>query len=179
MNIKVYKTKIDSVLIFQPEEFLDHRGYLIESYNESLYEKHLPSINFVQENESKSSFGVLRGLHYQDAPYSQAKLVRVIKGEIQDIAVDIRTDSPTYLQYVSVILNDKNKKQLYIPRGFAHGFLVLSTEAIVSYKIDNFFNFESYRGIKYDDPQIGINWKLDNEKIILSQKDSQLNHINI
>ena len=117
MNIKVYKTKINDVLIFQPEEFLDHRGYLIESYNESLYKKHLPSINFVQENESKSSFGVLRGLHYQDTPYSQAKLVRVIKGEIQDIAVDIRKDSPTYLQYVSVILNDENKKQLYIPRG--------------------------------------------------------------
>jgi len=179
MNIKVYKTNIDDVLIFQPEEFLDHRGYLIESYNKSLYEKHLPSVNFVQENESKSTFGVLRGLHYQKSPYSQAKLVRVIKGEIQDIAVDIRKKSSTYLKYVSVILNDDNKKQLYIPRGFAHGFLVLSKEAIVSYKIDNFFNFESYRGIKYNDPKININWKLDSDKIILSEKDDKLDYIDI
>ena len=179
MNIKVHKTNINNVLIFQPEEFLDHRGYLIESYNESLYKKHLPSINFVQENESKSNFGVLRGLHYQDEPHSQAKLVRVIKGEVQDVAIDIRKKSPTYLKYVSVILSDKNKKQLYIPRGFAHGFLVLSKEAIVSYKMDNFFNFSSYKGIKYNDPQININWELDEEHIILSEKDNQLDYINI
>ena len=177
MNIKVYKTKIDDVLIFQPEQFLDHRGYLIESYNESLYKKHLPSVNFIQENESKSNFGVLRGLHYQDNPYSQAKLVRVTKGEIQDIAVDIRKDSPTYLQYVSVILNDENKKQLYIPRGFAHGFLVLSTEAIVCYKIDNIFNADYYKGLKYNDPKIGINWQLDDDKIILSEKDKNFNFL--
>ena len=179
MNVNVFKTKIDEVLIFQPEEFIDERGYLIESYNKYLYEKFLPSTNFVQDNESKSSFGVLRGLHYQSEPYSQAKLVRVVKGEIQDVAVDVRKDSPTYLKYVSVNLSDKNKKQLYIPRGFAHGFLVLSNEAIVSYKIDNIFDLNSYQGIKFDDPQINISWKLDRKKIILSQKDSQLNYVNI
>ena len=177
MNVKVYKTDIDEVLIFQPEEFTDERGYLIESYNKSLYEKFLPSINFVQDNESKSDFGVLRGLHYQDKPYQQAKLVRVVKGEIQDVAVDVRKDSTTYLKYVSVNLSDKNKKQLYIPRGFAHGFLVLSKEAIVCYKIDNIFNIESYKGIKYNDPKININWQLNENKIILSDKDKNFNFL--
>ena len=177
MNVKVYKTDIDEVLIFQPEEFIDERGYLIESFNKSLYEKFLPSINSVQDNESKSDFGVLRGLHYQDKPYQQAKLVRVVKGEIQDVAVDVRKDSMTYLKYVSVNLSDKNKKQLYIPRGFAHGFLVLSEEAIVCYKIDNIFNIESYKGLKYNDPKININWQLNENKIILSDKDKNFNFL--
>jgi len=112
-------------------------------------------------------------MHFQKEPYSQAKLVRVIKGEIQDIAVDIRKDSPTYLQYVSVILNEENKKQLYIPRGFAHAFLVLSKEAIVCYKIDNFFNIDTYKGLRYDDPKINIKWRLNNDEIILSKKDKE------
>ena len=177
MNIKSSKTDIDEVLIFKPEEFLDERGYLIESYNQSVYEKYLPSINFVQENESKSSFGVLRGLHYQDNPYPQAKLVRVVKGEVQDVAVDLRKNSSTYLQYVSVNLSENNKKQLYIPRGFAHGFLVLSQEAIVCYKIDNIFDINCYKGIRYNDSKININWQLNNDKIILSEKDKNLNFI--
>ena len=177
MNIKVYKTKIDDILIFQPEQFLDHRGYLIESYNESLYKKHLPSVNFIQENESKSNFGVLRGLHYQDEPYPQAKLVRVVKGKIQDVTVDIRKKSPTYLEYVSVNLSENNKKQLYIPRGFAHGFLVLSKEAIVCYKIDNIFNIDCYKGLKYNDPKININWQLNDNEIILSNKDEKLKYL--
>ena len=147
MNVKVIETKIPEVKIFQPEPFIDERGYLIESFNKELYKKYLPCVDFVQDNESKSSFGVLRGLHYQDKPYQQAKLVRVVQGEIQDVVVDIRKESKTYLKYVSVILSDKNKKQIYIPRGFAHGFLVLSKEAIVCYKIDNIFKENLYRGI--------------------------------
>tara|TARA_Y100001936_G_scaffold244403_1_gene284726 strand:+ start:495 stop:1028 length:534 start_codon:yes stop_codon:yes gene_type:complete len=171
MNIKVIQTDIPEVKIFQPQPFIDERGYLIESFNKELYKNHLPSVDFVQDNESKSSFGVLRGLHYQDKPYLQAKLVRVVQGEIQDVAVDIRKESKTYLKYVSVILSEKNMKQMYIPRGFAHGFLVLSDTAIVCYKIDNLFKQDLYRGIRYDDPQIGINWKLEKDKLKLSEKD--------
>ena len=174
MNIKMIKTDIDEVMIFQPEEFLDERGYLIESYNQSVYEKFLPSVNFIQDNESKSSFGVLRGLHYQDEPHPQAKLVRVVKGEVQDVAVDLRKNSSTYLQYVSVNLSENNKKQLYIPRGFAHGFLVLSQEAIVCYKIDNRFNLGCYKGLRYNDPKINIDWKLQKKQIQLSDKDRNL-----
>ena len=177
MNFKVTKSKIPEVKIFQPEPFIDERGYLIESFNKEFYKKHLPSVNFVQDNESKSSFGVLRGLHYQESPYQQAKLVRVVDGEIQDVAVDIRRSSSTYLDYVSVNLSSKNKKQLYVPRGFAHAFLVLSKEAIVSYKIDNKFSIESYKGIKYNDPKINIDWQLSSDKIILSEKDNNLNYI--
>ena len=177
MNIKSIKTDIDEVLIFKPEEFLDERGYLIESYNQSVYEKYLPSINFVQENESKSSFGVLRGLHYQDNPHPQAKLVRVVKGEVQDVAVDLRKNSSTYLQYVSVNLSENNKKQLYIPRGFAHGFLVLSKEAIVCYKIDNVFVLNSCKGIRYNDPKINIHWQLNDNVIKLSNKDNNLEYL--
>ena len=142
-------------------------NHLIKNF----YKKYLPSVDFVQDNESKSSFGVLRGLHYQDKPYQQAKLVRVVKGEIQDVAVDIRKSSNTYLDYVSVDLSSKNKKQLYIPRGFAHGFLVLSEEAIVCYKIDNKFSIETYKGIKYNDPKINIEWKLQSSQIKVSNKD--------
>ena len=171
MNIKVIQTDIPEVKIFQPQPFIDKRGYLIESFNKELYKKHLPSVDFVQDNESKSSFGVLRGLHYQDKPYQQAKLVRVVQGEIQDVAVDIRKESNTYLKYVSVILSDKNMKQLYIPRGFAHGFLVLSEKAVVCYKIDNKFYLDSYRAVNFNDPKINIRWKLKINEIILSDKD--------
>ena len=177
MDIKVIKTKIDDVIIFQPEEFNDSRGYLIESYSEKIYKKYLPSVSFVQDNESKSSFGVLRGLHFQRKPYEQAKLVRVIKGEIQDIAVDIRPNSKTFKQYVSIILNEDNKKQLYVPRGFAHAFLVLSDEAIVHYKMDEFYIHSSNEGIRYDDPSINIDWNLKKELISLSDKDSKLNYL--
>tara|TARA_Y100001970_G_C14246701_1_gene868823 strand:+ start:410 stop:949 length:540 start_codon:yes stop_codon:yes gene_type:complete len=177
MNVKVIETKIPEVKIFQPEPFIDERGYLIESFNKELYKKHLPSVDFVQDNESKSSFGVLRGLHYQGNPYQQAKLVRVVKGEIQDVAIDLRSESKTYLKYVSVNLSENNKKQLYIPRGFAHGFLVLSKEAIVCYKIDNIFNLACYQAIKFDDPNINIKWKLKKNKIILSDKDKNAPYI--
>jgi len=178
MNTEVIKTNIDDVLIFRPEPFLDHRGYLFESFNKSFYEKHLPRVDFVQDNESKSNFGILRGFHFQSPPYEQAKLVRVIQGEIQDVALDIREESKTYLEYVSVILSDKNRKQLYIPRGFAHAFLVLSKQAVVSYKIDNIFNENSYSGIRYDDPSLDIEWKIEKDKIVVSDKDSNHPYIN-
>ena len=176
MNFKLIKTQIDDVKIFQPDKFEDSRGYLIESYKEIFFKEHLPSVDFVQHNESESSYGVIRGLHYQKAPYEQSKLVRVIEGVIQDVAVDLRKNSDTYLKYISVILSDKNRKQLYIPRGFAHGFLVLSSNAKVHYKMDGYFNQEYYYGIKYNDPKIGIKWELDSREIILSENDLDLKY---
>tara|TARA_B100001250_G_C19816402_1_gene798657 strand:+ start:204 stop:737 length:534 start_codon:yes stop_codon:yes gene_type:complete len=177
MNVTVIKTKIEDVKIFQPEVFNDDRGYLIESFSEKHYKDHLLNTNFVQDNESKSSYGTLRGLHFQEKPFEQAKLVRVIKGEIQDVAVDLRKESKTYKQYVSVLLNETNKKQLYVPRGFAHGFLVLSDEAIVHYKMDSLYKHEFNNGIRYDDPKINIKWKLDKSKILISEKDNKLNYL--
>jgi len=172
--ISIINTDIKDVKIIKPTIFSDNRGYFFESYNQKQFIEKIGKINFIQDNESKSDFGVLRGLHYQDQPNGQSKLVRVIKGEIQDIAVDIRKESETYLQYISVNLSSGNKNQLYIPKGFAHGFLVLSSEAIVSYKVDNYFNLKLDKGIRYDDPEIDINWQLDNSQIKLSDKDNSL-----
>ena len=173
----VQDTNIEDVKIIKPNIHNDDRGYFFESYNQNQFNGNLGDINFVQDNESKSSFGVLRGLHYQKPPFEQSKLVRAIKGEIQDVAVDIRQGSPTYLEYVSVILNDENKQQLFIPRGFAHGFLVLSEIAIINYKVDNFYNADSDAGIIFNDSRININWKLDIENIKLSTKDKNLENI--
>ena len=170
----IQNTNIEDVKIIKPNIYDDERGYFFESYNQNQFNRKLGDINFVQDNESKSSFGVLRGLHYQKPPFEQSKLVRVIQGEIQDIAVDIRKDSPTYLEYVSVILNDKNKQQLFVPRGFAHGFLVLSEIAIINYKVDNFYNADADAGIIFNDSRININWKLNIENIKLSAKDKIL-----
>ncbi len=170
--IKVLSTEIEDVKIIEPKIFYDNRGYFFESYNQLEFHKEIGKINFVQDNESKSSYGVLRGLHYQKAPYEQAKLVRVISGSIQDIAVDIRKESPTYLQHVSVILDDKLKKQLFIPRGFAHGFLVLSDEAVVSYKVDNFFNSDCDANISFNDKCLNIKWQLNSKIFKVSKKDS-------
>ena len=174
MNTQIIQTNIPEVIIFKPNLFKDKRGYLMENYNEKIYKEYLPNINFVQENESKSSYRVLRGLHFQTGLHQHAKLVRVVKGEIQDVAVDIRSHSKTYKKYVSVILNDENKKQLYIPKGFAHGFLVLSNEAIVSYKLDGYFMEDCYSGIRYDDPSFNIRWNINENEIILSEKDKNL-----
>ena len=176
--ISIVDTKIEDVKIIIPQIFSDNRGYFFESYNEDQFVQKIGKVNFIQDNESKSTFGVLRGLHYQDEPNCQSKLVRVIKGEIQDVAVDIRKESKTYLEYISVNLSSKNKKQLYIPKGFAHGFLVLSSEAIVCYKVDNYFNLKLDKGIRYNDPQININWKLSNNQIKLSDKDKLLPLVN-
>ena len=146
--IEVKNTKLKDVKIIKPNLFNDERGYFFESYNKEIFDKKIIKINFVQDNESKSSFGVLRGMHFQKPPYEQSKLVRVTKGEIQDVVVDIREDSDTYLQYVSIILNEKNKKQIFIPKGFAHGFLVLSKEAVVCYKVDNHHKLNYNSGLR-------------------------------
>ena len=173
----IKKTNIQDVLIFKPKVYADSRGYFFESYNKAEFDKSLQGFSPIQDNESKSNFGVLRGIHFQKAPYEQSKLVRVIKGEIQDIAVDLRPKSKTYKQYVSVILNDKNKKQLFIPKGFGHAFLTLSKKAIVSYKVDNYYNKDFDSGIKYNEPSINIKWELVSKKIILSDKDRSLDYI--
>tara|TARA_B100000575_G_C23137266_1_gene660970 strand:+ start:786 stop:1307 length:522 start_codon:yes stop_codon:yes gene_type:complete len=169
--IDIINTKIDELKIIKPKIYNDNRGYFFESYNQKIFHDKIGKVDFVQDNESKSSFGVLRGLHYQEAPYEQSKLIRVIKGNIQDIAVDLRVNSPTYLKYVSVILNDENKKQFFVPKGFAHGFLVLSNHAIVNYKVDCFYNKKYEKVIPYNNIDIDIDWKLDNQDILLSDKD--------
>lgn len=171
------KTDIDGVVIFEPKVFEDDRGYFFESYNENDFIKNGINNRFVQDNQSKSSYGVIRGLHCQLGEHSQAKLVRVLKGKVLDVAVDIRKDSPTFGKYVAVELSEENKRQLFIPRHFLHGFAVLSEEAIFSYKCDNFYCKEAEFGIRYDDPQIAINWGIPVDKIITSEKDRLANSL--
>lgn len=163
--------KIKGVWVIEPKVFADNRGYFMEAFKQNEFEEHIGKVNFIQDNESKSSLGVLRGLHYQKGDFSQAKLVRVIKGAVIDVAVDIRKSSPTFGQYVAVLLSEENKKQLFIPRGFAHGFLVKSDEAIFTYKVDNFYAPQADAGIMFNDPAIGINWDIPSEQMVLSEKD--------
>lgn len=173
--MKITETKLKGCYIIEPTVFKDERGYFFESFHQEKFEKEIgQKINFVQDNESLSTRGVLRGLHFQKGEFAQAKLVRVIKGEVLDVAVDLREDSPTYMEYESVVLSEENKKQFFVPRGFAHGFVVLSPEAIFSYKCDNYYNKESEGGIRYDDPRLGIDWKLNDQELILSEKDCLL-----
>lgn len=168
------RLEIPEIVLCKPQVHGDSRGYFIETFREDLLENFLGyKINFCQDNESKSNFGVLRGLHFQLPPFAQTKLVRVIKGSVLDIAVDIRRNSPTFGKYVSQELNDENKFQLLIPRGFAHGFLVLSNETIFAYKVDNYYSKECDRGIAYDDPKIGIKWKIESKNLLLSDKDTK------
>jgi dTDP-4-dehydrorhamnose 3,5-epimerase len=165
------KTSIDGVYVIEPRIFTDARGYFFEAWKQAEFEEHIGKVNFVQDNESKSSRGVLRGLHYQKGDYSQAKLVRVIKGCVLDVAVDIRKSSPTFGQHVMVELSDENKRQFFIPRGFAHGFLVLSDEAIFTYKVDNVYAPQADAGIRWNDPALGINWPIDPKEVLTSEKD--------
>lgn len=165
--------KIKGVWVIEPKIFADNRGYFMEAFKQNEFEEHIGKVNFIQDNESKSTFGVLRGLHYQKGNFSQAKLVRVIKGAVIDVAVDIRKSSPTFGQYVAVLLSEENKKQLFIPRGFAHGFLVKSDEAIFTYKVDNFYAPQADAGIMFNDPAIGINWDIPSEQMVLSEKDKK------
>ena len=165
------KTEIDGVWIIQPKVFNDARGYFFEAWKKEEFEQHVAQVNFIQDNESKSSYGVLRGLHYQKGDYSQAKLVRVIKGRVVDVAVDIRRNSPTFGKYVMVELSDENKRQFFIPRGFAHGFLVLSDEAVFTYKVDNIYAPQAEASIRFDDPDIAIQWPIDAKDILTSAKD--------
>ena len=167
------KTDIEGVYIIEPRVFNDARGYFMEAWKQSEFNDHVGSVNFIQDNESKSSYGVLRGLHYQKGDASQAKLVRVIKGRVVDVAVDIRRSSPTFGRHVMVELSEENKRQFFIPRGFAHGFLVLSDEAIFTYKVDNPYAPQSEAGIRWDDPDLAIEWPIDPSQVITSEKDLQ------
>jgi len=168
------RTEISDVIIIEPKVHGDHRGYFVETFRKDKLEDFLGfKLNFCQDNESKSSYGVLRGLHYQMPPFSQTKLVRVIEGTVLDVAVDIREGSPTFGQHVAVELTGENKRQLFVPRGFAHGFVVLSESATFAYKVDNYYSPENDRGIAFDDPSIGIDWKADRERFNLSEKDTK------
>lgn len=162
---------IPGVWVIEPKVFCDSRGYFMEAFKQNEFEKYVGHVDFIQDNESKSSYGVLRGLHYQKGEFAQAKLVRVIKGEVLDVAIDIRKSSPTFGKHVAVKLSEDNKRQLFIPRGFAHGFVVLSKEAIFTYKVDNVYAPQSEAGIIYNDPQIGIEWGVPAADILLSEKD--------
>ena len=167
------ETAIKGVYVIEPKVFSDARGYFMEAWKKAEFEAHVGPVEFVQDNESKSSYGVLRGLHYQKGDCSQAKLVRVIKGKVIDVAVDIRKSSPTFGKYVMVELSEENKRQFFIPRGFAHGFLVLSDEAIFTYKVDNPYAPQADAGIRFDDPEIGIEWPIDPKDMLLSEKDKK------
>ena len=175
--IKIYNTDIEDVKLISPNVYNDERGYFFESFNSSKFNLGKDKILFSQDNESLSKFCTLRGIHFQKKPYQQSKLVRVIKGKIQDIAVDLRLGSPTYKKYVSVILDDKDKKQIFIPKGFGHAFLVLSETAIVSYKVDNYYDPDFDSGIRFDDPTLNISWELNTEDIIISNKDKNLPYL--
>lgn len=169
--MKVIKTAIEGAVIIEPHLFRDERGYFFESFSQREFEEKVRKINFIQDNESKSSYGVLRGLHFQKPPYAQSKLVRVIKGAVLDVAVDIRKGSPTFGKHVAVELTEENHLQLFIPRGFAHGFSVLSQEVIFQYKCDNFYAPQSEGALAWDDSDLNINWRIPTNQIILSEKD--------
>jgi dTDP-4-dehydrorhamnose 3,5-epimerase len=172
--MKFIKTEISDVYIIEPSVFGDNRGYFLESFNLDKFVENVYTVKFVQDNESKSSKGVLRGLHFQKPPFEQAKLVRCIEGKVVDVAVDIRKGSPTYGMHVSVELSGENKRQLFVPRGFAHGFVVLSESATFAYKVDNSYAPEYDSGIKYDDSDLNINWGLTENEVQLSVKDKNL-----
>ena len=169
--MNVIKTDIEGVVIIEPKVFGDERGYFFESFSQPLFDKLVRPVKFVQDNESKSRYGVLRGLHFQKGQHAQSKLVRVVKGRVLDVAVDIRKGSPTFGKYVAVELTEDNHRQFFIPRGFAHGFSVLSEEAIFQYKCDNLYAPESEGSIIWNDPEIGIDWGLTAEDVVLSAKD--------
>ena len=168
----VIKTAIEGVVIIDPKVFKDARGYFFESFSQREFEEKVRKINFVQDNESMSSYGVMRGLHFQAPPFTQSKLVRCVKGAVLDVAVDIRKGSPTYGQHVAVELTEDNHRQFFVPRGFAHGFAVLSETAVFQYKCDNFYAPQSEGAVAWDDPDLAIDWQIPGEDVILSEKDS-------
>ena len=171
--MEVIKTAIEGVYVIEPKVFGDARGYFFESFSEREFKEKVGDIHFVQDNESMSKFGVMRGLHFQRPPYSQSKLVRCVKGEVIDVAVDIRKGSPTYGQHVAVLLTEENHRQFFIPQGFAHGFAVLSESAVFQYKCDNFYHPEADGGISILDESLGIDWGLKMEEALLSEKDTK------
>ena len=170
--MEVIKTAIDGVVIIEPKVFKDARGYFFESFSQREFEEKVRKVNFVQDNESMSSYGVMRGLHFQRPPYAQSKLVRCVKGRVLDVAVDIRKGSPTYGVYVAVELTEDNHRQFFIPRGFAHGFVVLSQTAVFQYKCDNFYAPQADGGISITDESLGIDWQIPMEQALLSEKDT-------
>ena len=165
------ETGFPGLLVFEPKVFRDDRGYFFESFNEKNFAEKGINRNFVQDNQAFSSYGILRGLHYQLDPHAQAKLVRVIQGEVLDVVVDLREGSPTFGKQFSILLSEENNKQLYVPRGFAHGYAVLSATALFFYKCDNFYNKQAESGISYNDSSLNIDWKIPTDKTILSEKD--------
>lgn len=169
--MNIIKTEIPDLVVIEPRVFGDHRGYFFESFSQRDFDASVREVRFVQDNESKSSYGVLRGLHFQKPPHAQSKLVRVVKGRVLDVAVDIRRGSPTFGKHVAVELSDENHRQFFIPRGFAHGFVVLSEEVIFQYKCDDFYAPECEGAIAWDDPDLGIDWGIPAEDVILSEKD--------
>lgn len=169
--MQVIKTKIEGVVIIEPRIFQDERGYFFESFSQRIFNENVRTVHFVQDNESKSSYGVLRGLHFQKPPFAQSKLVRVIKGAVLDVAVDIRKGSPTFGQHVAIELTEDNHRQLFIPRGFAHGFSVLSKEVIFQYKCDNYYSPQHEGAIAWDDTDLQIDWRIPAEMVLLSEKD--------
>ena len=169
--MEVIKTDIEGVVIIEPRIFKDERGYFYESFSQREFEDKVCRTTFVQDNQSKSSYGVLRGLHFQKPPYCQSKLVRCIKGAVLDVAVDIRKGSPTFGKHVAVELTEENHRQFFVPRGFAHGFAVLSEEAVFQYKCDNFYCKESEGAVAWNDPELAIDWRIPAEKVLLSEKD--------
>ena len=171
--MKVIETEIEGVVILEPQIFGDERGYFFESFSLKRFEEEVSKTVFVQDNESKSKYGVLRGLHYQLPPYTQAKLVRVVKGTVLDVAVDIRKGSPTFGKYVAAELSEDNKRQFFLPKGLAHGFVVLSEEAVFQYKCDEYYAPGHEGAIRFDDPDLGIDWRLPLKDIILSEKDKK------
>ena len=170
-NMEYKETEIKGVFILEPRVFNDARGYFMEAWKQADFEEHIGKVNFIQDNESKSGYGVLRGLHYQKGDFSQAKLVRVIKGKVLDVAVDIRKSSPTFGKHVMGELSEDNKRQFFIPRGFAHGFLVMSDEAIFTYKVDNPYAPQQEAGICWNDPDLAIEWPIDPKDVVTSEKD--------
>ena len=172
-NMEVIKTAIEGLIIIEPKVFKDVRGYFFESFSQREFEQKVCPINFVQDNESMSSYGVMRGLHFQRPPFTQSKLVRCVKGAVLDVAVDIRKGSPTFGQHVSAVLTAENGHQFYIPRGFAHGFIVLEDDTLFSYKCDNLYNPALERGMRFDDPALGIEWPDIGVELTLSEKDSR------
>ena len=176
--MNLIKTMIDGLVVLKPTIFKDHRGYFMESYHQKNINKLLGNVNFVQDNESESSRGVLRGLHFQKPPYAQAKLVRCLTGSVLDVVLDLRKDSKTYGCFETTLLSEENKNQLFIPKGFAHGFVVLSETAIFSYKVDNYYNPEAESGIIWDDHDLNIDWKINKAEITVSVKDTKLSTFN-
>ena len=172
--MNLIKTMLDGLVVLKPTVFKDNRGCFMESYNQRNINKLVGNVNFIQDNESVSSRGVLRGLHFQKPPYAQAKLVRCLKGSVLDVVLDLRKDSKTYGIFETILLTEENKKQLFIPKGFAHGFVVLSETAIFSYKVDNYYNPDSESGILWNDLDLNIDWKINKKEIIVSEKDKSL-----